>query len=1209
MSRSCYQDSAACFAARPVSREHNYIARTLLALLLLVGALAYAQQLTGTLSGTTTDQSGAVVPNAQVTLKNEASGDTRQTTSNGSGFFNFAAVQPGRYSVTVSASGFTSWQQPGVVMSQGDNRTLPNISLKVGQSTQQVEVMAEAAAVAPVDTGEVATTLNARMVNDLAIQGRDAGELLKIMPGMAFTNGLNAGSGFSDRVVSSNSGPVGNFSSNGLQPNGSMAYMLDGANLVDPGNQGTQIANINQDMTAEIKVLMSGYDAAYAKGPVVFQAFSKSGGAQFHGEGYLYARNNVFNSLDSYQKSQGLAKPDAYEYYSGGNVGGPVLLPFTRFNRNHDKLFFWVGYEYMRQQPAGTLWQTFVPTQAMYNGDFSGATLPPQVGNTYSAITTAPCPVENPRSTCNGLTFPNGQVPVSLFDPNSLALLKTYPKPNVDPATHNGNNFQYLDQSPQNRWELTEKVDYAISQNTKLTVSFTHQNEVDLHPVQVWWAPASSLPYPSPLVAPTTANVVMVNGTHVFSPTLTNETVFTYARYINPVTPVDASAIDPAKYGFNVPGLFGVKRIQIPNILSWSGNGGLAGYDQQAVFGGTFNGGAFGGLKSDPAIYDNLSKVAGTHTMKFGFYWDSNGNQQSSGNQLNGTYEFENYGSTTTGNVYADLFLGRAQSYSQANAIPVDNLKFHQYSFYGQDSWKIAKRLTINYGVRLDHIGQWYPDTKFGAAVFNLGAFLQNPNAVNAGLQWHSINSDVPLSGFKSPLFYYLPRLGVAYDIFGDGKTVLRGGFAVFRYQLAYNTTSGPAELPEGAITFTANGLTSLSQINTLNLPTSVNLSCGTGCNISPLQMGDGKTPYTENYNVSLSRALPWQTLMEVSYVGNRSRDLLLAGGSFDNLNAVPLGAFFKPNPLTGVTLPFGSTPTNSGNDYRPFQSYGDINVYGHGSYANFNSLQVSVTKSSGPVTFLANYTYGKVMGIRDNYSGNGPSAGVTVDPFNIKNNYGVLGFNHSHIFNTGYVWRMPSPLHGNRIVAGVVNGWQLSGTTQFQTGAPIQPNSNGNMNASYGNLTLNGATFTPSTTTYLGSNATHLILVPQLICNPMANLQSGQYFNPACFAPPSPGTNGTLVWPNIHGPAYFDADVSLSKSFKVTEGQKVELKASAFNFLNRPNPQFNAGNNNGDTTLTFGTGGSANLFTPTNRNTSTTGFPAHTVGDRLIEFAVKYYF
>ncbi len=718
----------------------------------------------------------------------------------------------------------------------------------------------------------------------------------------------------------------------------------------------------------------------------------------------------------------------------------------------------------------------------------------------------------------------------------------------------------------------------------------------------------------------------MANVTHVFSPTLTNETVFTYARYINPVVAQNPSAINPSTIGFNAGSLFGTKEIQIPNVMSWSGNQMFAGWVQQAVFGGGYQGGAFGATKSDPAIYDNLSKVSGTHTMKFGFYWDMNGNVQSSGNQLNGTYDFETYGSTTTGNVYADLLLGRASGYNQANIIPVDNLKYHQYSFYGQDSWKMFKRLTVNYGMRFDHVGQWYPGTTQGAAVFDLGAYESNPSAVNAGLLWHSIDSKIPLSGFKSPIFYYEPRIGVAYDIFGDGKTVLRGGFAVFRYQLAYNITSGPSELPEGAINYASpGGLTSLAQIQTLSAPTTAaNLACGTGCSISPLQAGDGKTPYTENYNFSIDRQLPWRALAEVSYVGNRSRDLLLAGGAFDNLNAPPLGSFFSPDPKTGVLNPINSIP-NTG-DYRPIQSYGDINVSTHGSYANFNSLQASLQKSSGPVTFLVNYTFEKVMGIRDNYSGNGPSAGNTVDPFNIADNYGVLGFNHTHILNSGYVWNLPSPVHG--FLAGVVNGWQLSGDTTFQTGAPIQPNTNGTMFASYGNtifsgcggkgqpgctvnidghvLPVSGNSFGASVQNYLGSNATYLALVPQLVCNPTANLKSGQYFNPSCFAPPAPGSNGTLVWPNIHGPADFNADMTLSKSFKITERQKVEFRMSAFNFLNRPNPQFTAGGN-GDVTLQFSD--KNNNLTQTNQNASTTGFPAHTVGDRLVEFALKYYF
>lgn len=328
-----------------------------LAIFILLASFCLGQQLTGTLTGSTFDASGAAVPNAKVTMKNEASGDTRSTVSSDSGYFSITAVQPGSYTVIVTAPGFKVWEEGHIAFSEGDNRTMPNIKLQVGQVNETVEITAGADAVVPVDTAEVSTTLNTGLVEDIPIVGRDAGELLKLMPGMALNNSGTQGSSFNPTTVGSNNGPVGAYSANGTQPNGAMAYMLDGANLVDPGNAGTQIANINQDMVSEVKVLMSSYSAEYAKGPVIFEAFSKSGGSQFHGEAYFYARNSVFNSWDAYTKTQYLSdiasfptlanqfanslEPPAHFYYPGGNIGGPILLPFTNFNKNRKKLFFW----------------------------------------------------------------------------------------------------------------------------------------------------------------------------------------------------------------------------------------------------------------------------------------------------------------------------------------------------------------------------------------------------------------------------------------------------------------------------------------------------------------------------------------------------------------------------------------------------------------------------------------------------------------------------------------------------------------------------------------------------------------------------------------------------------------------------------------------------------------------------------------------------
>ncbi len=225
------------------------------AVLALLAPMCLGQQLTGTITGIVYDSVGAVVPNATVVLKNEASGDVRPTVTEGDGHFTITAVQPATYTLTISAQGFTTWQEPGIVMGQGDHRTVPKIQLKVGTASATVQVVSSDAGAMPLDTAEISTTLNEQMISEFPLVGRDAAELIKVMPGVAFAHGSSQGSGFNGTPVGSNSGPVGNFSANGTQPNGPMALMLDGANLVDPGNSGTQIANINQDMTAEIKVL------------------------------------------------------------------------------------------------------------------------------------------------------------------------------------------------------------------------------------------------------------------------------------------------------------------------------------------------------------------------------------------------------------------------------------------------------------------------------------------------------------------------------------------------------------------------------------------------------------------------------------------------------------------------------------------------------------------------------------------------------------------------------------------------------------------------------------------------------------------------------------------------------------------------------------------------------------------------------------------
>lgn len=575
-------------------KSHHSRMRQLVSLaifILLISSLfSFAQQLTGTLTGTTMDASGAVVANAKVTMRNELNNDLRSTVSNGSGYFSITAILPGTYTITVEAAGFKQWKQAGVVFNQGDTRTLPQIALQVGAVTESVEISAAALTV-PTDNGEISHSVPQKMIEAFPLGNRDAGELIKIMPGMALANGSNQGSSFSTKLVSSATGPVGSYSANGTQPSGAMAFMLDGTNLVDPGNNGGQMANINQDMVQEVKVLMSDYSAEYAKGPVIFQAFSKSGGNTYHGEGYVYARNSSLNSLDAYTKSQlqpGQSANVAAEsyYYMGGNVGGPV--PF--FSKGQHKLFFWGGYEYMRQHPAGNITNFNVPTTEQLAGDFSNTTFNGIPGNTdvgggqtmaqklQSVWGQAYNNIGNHLPTGCGATATS--LPTACWDPNGPAwasLLPTQANPRggqfITPGPENGwQNYQFASTTPQNRWEATGKVDYAIGDNTKLTGSYSRQIEKLEHPIGIWWTPPWTLPYPSNVVQNLTSQLILINATHVFSPTTTNEAVFTYTRFNTPNTAADPAAVSRSALGMNIPGLFGQQIDQIPNIQGpWGG--------------------------------------------------------------------------------------------------------------------------------------------------------------------------------------------------------------------------------------------------------------------------------------------------------------------------------------------------------------------------------------------------------------------------------------------------------------------------------------------------------------------------------------------------------------------------------------------------------------------------------------------------------------
>jgi hypothetical protein len=1135
---------------------------------LLLVIPSFAQQ-TGAVSGTVTDASGAVVPGASVTLKDEGSGDERKSITNSEGFFNFASVQSGTYTVIVEMKGFKTFERKAIGMNLGDKRNITGIALEVQSSTTEtVTVTSTVEEVSTVDSGEKAAVIGLKQLDNVQILGRNAAEFIKILPGMSIIgNGIQNQASYTGEVAGVSSGPVGSFSANGTR-SGAMDVVADGAHVVDVGCNCGQAVNMNQEMMQEVKVLTSNFGADNQKGPVVITGITKAGTKDFHGEAYFYARNHIMNANDWYNNKTGVAPPQSAYYYPGGNIGGPVLIPGTHFNKNRDKLFFFLGYEYYNQALDGGTLRAFVPTSDMLSGNFSQSVL-------KAAVTTgAWYQVANSPS-----GFPGGMIPQSQFNNTGAGLMNLLPRPNKDPNVTGGYNFITGLLTYQNGYQLKPRVDWSISDNTKLYVTYSRQRESANRINGLWWTNADDVPYPSQLVSTNNSDSISANLTHIFNATLTNEFIFTFTNLDLPNSYKNPAAVDPSKLGMSYKQIFGTDPSALPEYTGWGG--GVASMINPSGFQLT---GSLYARKRLPTISDNLSKVWGTHTIKTGFYWEQAGNNQPSSNNANGQMVFASWGGGSSGNAYADTLLGRVAQYSETNKDVILAMAYHTPAVYVQDSWKVTRRFTLDYGIRFDHFGAWYDQSGTGLAIWDPTLYNPDPAAASqlTGIDWHKRDPKVPLSGTPSRFVFYSPRFGIAWDLFGTGKTVIRGGYGFYHFHDEQNVQAGALQITTGTYSYCAcNGLT-IPAIGNIS-PSSVIPG-----SITTLQKGDDRQPLTKTYSFTISQRLAWQSLFEVSYVGNESTDQNNWNTSFFNVNAIPLGGEWVTEKWTSG----GDAP-----DYRPLKNYQAVNVARHILYQNYNGLQVSWNKQSGRFNWLANYTFSKALGIRlwSNEASN----------LNIRDNYGPLGYDRTHIFNLAYVYQMPNPIRNNKFVGGFVNGWQISGISQIQSGLDLQAAVNQNL--SFGGY-LQPGTLLPNGTTLTAPQGMNnentlgtpdLQLMPVITCNPSSGLGNHQYVNGACFAPPTLGHNGSYEWPYIKGPAFFNHDLSVFKNFQIRESTKVQFRFSAYNFLNHPISSFLNGDPN--LNLTFDKTGAL--------SNQRFGYADEKFGHRILQLAIKFYF
>ncbi len=1085
---------------------------------------AFAQNITGSLSGTVVDPTGAVVVGADVTLTNEASRDVRRTKSNADGYFAFAAVPPGSYSVAIETPGFSKYEQKGVTLKIGDSRSLRTVALKVAGMTEEATVTASVD-LAPLNSGEKSATLTSDQILNFSTVGRSAAELLKVLPGMTpVTQGVSNRPGFTGEVIgingngeyqgggNNNQSAIGNFSGNGTRTD-ALDITVDGAPGADPGCNCATSVNPNPEMVQEFKVLQSNFGAEHAKGPVAMSVVSKQGGRDFHGTLYTYLRDYHLNSNEWFANKVEKDRVKNKFLYPGFNVSGPVLIPGTDFNKNRDKVFFFLGYEYFKQALDTGFVKSWVPTAAMRNGDFSQAA---NLGLTGSYVNSVPS------------GFPGGVIPAGQIDPGGRVLLNVFPQPNANPAVTGGYNYVDNLLVDQNGTQLLGRVDFNVSENTKLFLRYNRQREVQPFVIGLWWRNRESqVPYPSSISAANRSDSATASLTHVFNPTLTNETLFavTYIDFPNAFD--DRSKISRQALGYPYKGVFGQSPDQIPSVDAggWGNNGPIY-----------FNPGGF-----DPVLFatkwqvsasDNLTKVWGTHTFKAGVYYEHVINKQPGSNNSNGLIELATWDGSSTGNTFADLLLGHGSQYQETSKNVLHDMAYNLWEGYVQDSWKVKPRLTIDYGVRIASEGPWYDRQGIGMAVFDPSIYSPTASASTfPGVTWTTKNSAIPLSGTEKPPVYFTPRVGFAYDVKGTGSTVVRGGFGIYRYHEPQSIYSNLLDLPQGFRSTSVGSAYTLASLDSLGGGSVV-------FNGQTIDLNDKRQPVNYSWSATLNQRLPWSMSFEVGYVGNRSDDLVNAG--VDNYNAVPLGAMIND-------------PTGDPNKYRLLPNYGDLSVYRHSQYGNYNGLQSLLSRQRGRLNFTLAYTFSKALGIRS-AAGNGPSAvpeylkdakGNPVDQRSF--NYGVLGTDRTHVATASYSWQL-GEFKNNAFLNAVLGGWQVTGISTYISGGPLQAATSTNFSISG---TLADGTDISATRV---SGSPQVPAQPKLTCDPTQNIPAGYMFNPSCFTAPSAGQNGNFILPYIKGQKYLNHDLSVFKNFGIgSKGQKLQFRASAYNVFNHP--------------------------------------------------------
>jgi hypothetical protein len=1112
---------------------------------------AFGQE--ATILGTVTDPSGSVVPNVTVTITHVETGESRSSTSNDTGQYVAPGLPIGHYNVSAKAVGFGPAEKNSIVLNVND-RTRIDFVLKVGTTQENVTVEANAVQV-QADSSDVSSVINGQQVSELGVNGRSVYSLYALTPGASSLQG--------DLVIPTPVSGDSNVSING-QRAGHNLQLLDGGENLDRGGSSASVMP-SMDAIAEFRNLTSNYSAEYGlSGAATITTVVKSGTRQFHASAWEFDRNDAFDARNYFNPAPAKVAELRFNVY-GFNAGGQVPL-----FKAHPTFFFY-NMEWRSLVQGGLTNQT-VPLSSEYGGVF------PATGND-AIIINAPSNVVNLGANCPGgvapagvvpgKPFPNNTIPTCMLDPNSQALLAAgiFPGQTTITSTNTKGTGQFIggNNSPTNVREEIARIDHQFTDKFSVFGHWVSESVSQTYGTTQW--SGDNVPTVSDVFGNPSYSAV-IHTTYAVSPTLLNEAAFNYNGNRIHIIPQGVFAA-PSGFTFNrlFTGPNASNRIPSINL------NGSTGTDY------TSNWTPWNNTANDYQLRDDVSWTKGAHQLKFGFSWALYKKVQDYFANTQGNF---NFNGNFTGNDFADFLLGDAQQYEEDAVKSSGHWNNVSLAAYVQDNWRVNHRLTLNLGLRWDgaphtyeanqQSANFYPNlyNPANAATFDTAGNIcsgaadpgctaaspglgTSPNPILAGLQFYENGigiggkNGIPKGLTNNYWPQFGPRVGFAYDLTGRGKTVLRGGFGIMYDRIQGN------DMYNGATNTPFDASPTIHNVSLSN--PGLNVSTGgtiTAAALPILPVGitgialDYKPPTSYQYSIGVQQALGNRSVLGLSYVGSQGRH--------ENY-------YQEVNLPAAADLPALVASGGSGiNQLYQFQGYGGIRLSIDGANAHYNSLQVDLHGSvTRDLQMQFGYTLARAVDATDSNGSGGDLNNVTNPYVGWRYDLGPSVFDRENVAFVNFVYQIPLlKNNSNHILRSTVGGWALSGIVTLESGAPINLGVSGN--------TVASVIPNAGTSTQQGDR-------PDVNGSISYPKTAAEWFNPASFSAPAPGTWGNLGFDALRGPGRDDWNLALLKNFVLNaeRGSRIEFRAETFNTWNHT--QFKGDINNGGISLNEGAG------------------------------------